>query len=126
MALVVFQKKTSEHVDVLLEGEKFQKTFSFFKIKSLSLPNKFYTKKSRKTMVYLSISTEGIPNSWFGILVPVKLAKTWANKEEKFEIKERTDRRNVVPHMCVHILDENKKEIKGYNGEWSLEIELFE
>lgn len=114
MQSVSVKNTKSTHVDILLPATDIQKLF---------LCMDFSPSKTKKT-VFVFFTLEGIERPWKSEAVEINLSKRKTKFMGEITPSSHFDKREgIAPHLCICILDEEKKHFKS-TVQWSLEAEF--
>lgn len=114
MQSITVKNTKATHVDVLLPSKYIQK---------LSLCMDFAPSKTKKT-VFVFFTLEGMERPWKSGAVEINLSKRKTRFMGEIMPSSYFDKREgIAPHLCICILDEEKKHFKS-TVQWSLEAEF--
>ena len=114
MQTVLIKNTKATHIDVLLETQK---------VEELSVVMDFAPSRGKKT-IFIFFTVEGVERPWKSQGFEVILSKrptTFMTKVVPSTYFEK--REGIAPHLCVCILDEEKRHFKT-TVQWSLEAEF--
>ncbi|AMQ10778.1 hypothetical protein [Brazilian marseillevirus] len=114
MQTAIVENTKATHVDVPLPSRN---------ILELSVSMNFAPSRVKKT-VFVFFTLEGIQNPWKSEAVEVVLSKKPVRISRKIlPMAQFEERKGIAPHLCICILDEEKKHFKS-TVQWSLEAEF--
>ncbi|ALX27518.1 hypothetical protein GMAR_ORF144 [Golden Marseillevirus] len=105
---------TMAHVDIPLDRTD---------VESLSVSLEFAGSKTRKSL-FIFFTVEGVDRPWKSKGIEVNLQKRKTHFDGEIFPEVFFDKREGIrPHLCVYILDQNKKHLKS-TVKWSLKLEM--
>ncbi|ALH06903.1 hypothetical protein PMV_205 [Port-miou virus] len=114
MQSVSIKNTKATHVDILLPSNDVQK---------MCVCMEFAPSKMKKT-VFVFFTLEGVERPWKSEAIEINLSKRKTRFMGEIIPSSYFDKREgIAPHLCVCILDEEKKHFKS-TVQWSLEAEF--